>query len=185
MRQGCGRRTGELFCKPCPPTRKGTVSLLAFGAPVPSAAGGFHVPLTEPEALSCALLCLLVSRTHAKEAEPSLGSIERNDRAGRINIVPDFIFTADEPADGRGQAVELALPLRDGGSAVPWLACRELAEPGARWSGERAVPLSLTKGEPFHCCPLGSGSCGTAPLGMAFPVPASLLWATLCTSHLW
>ncbi|PKU32420.1 transcriptional enhancer factor tef-3 [Limosa lapponica baueri] len=48
------------------------------------------------------------SRIHAKKAGPSLGSIERYDRAERINIVPDFIFTAYEPAHGTGQAFSIS-----------------------------------------------------------------------------
>lgn len=100
---------------PLPPTTpNGTVSLLAFSAPVPSADGWFNVLLTEPEALIYALLCLLDSRICAKEAGPRLGSIERYDRAGRVNIVPDFIFTAYEPAHGTGQAVCGAGPASKG-----------------------------------------------------------------------
>ena len=90
------------------------MSLLASSAPVPSVDSWFDVLLTEPEALIYALLCLLVSRTHAKEAGPSLESIERYDRAGRINIVPDFIFTTYEPTHGTGQAVCGAGPASQG-----------------------------------------------------------------------
>lgn len=118
-RLGSGRRE-QLSCKPSPTTPNGTVSLLAFSAPVPSVDGWFDVLLTEPKALIYALLCLLVSRIHAKEAGPSLGSIERYDQAGRINIVPDFIFTAREPAHEQNRlCAELALPPRDSCLAVP------------------------------------------------------------------
>lgn len=90
------------------------MSLLAFSAPVPSKDGWFDVLLTAPKALIYALLCLLASRTDAKEVGPSLGSIERYDRAGRINILPDFIFTAYEPAHRTGQAVCGAGPASKG-----------------------------------------------------------------------
>lgn len=119
LRLGSGR-SEQLFCKPSPTTPNGTVSLLAFSAPVPSTDGWFNVLLTEPKALIYALLCLLVSRIHAKEARPSRGSIERYDQAGRINIVPDFIFTAYKPAHEQDKlCVELALPPRDSCLAVP------------------------------------------------------------------
>lgn len=76
--------------------------------------GWFSVLLTELEALIYTLLCLLVSGIHAKEAGPSLGSIERYDQAGRINIVPDFIFTAYEPSHRVRQDVCGAGPASEG-----------------------------------------------------------------------
>lgn len=105
FRLSSGRRNEQLFCKPSPPPPNGTVSLLAFSAPVPGGDDWFRVLLTEPEAVIYALLCLRVSRIRAKEAGPSLGSMERYDRAGRINVVPDFILAAYEPAHGTGQAL--------------------------------------------------------------------------------
>lgn len=130
FRLGSERRNEQLFCNPSPTTPNGTVSLLAFSAPVPSVDGWFHVLLTELKALIYALLCLLVSRIHAKEVEPSWGSTERFDQAGRINIVPDFIFAAYKPAHGTGQAVCGAGPASKGWLlAVPWPTCTELIDP--------------------------------------------------------
>lgn len=152
------------------------MSLLAFSAPVPSVDGWFHALLTELKALIYALLCLVVSRIHAKEAGPSLGSTERFDRAGRINIVPDFIFAAYEPAHGTGQAVCGAGPASKG-----WLfscAMTDLHRP--HWPKGRGVtrncicPFPFTKVEQFHWFPLRDGSCGTTLLGMMFQVPGSL-----------
>lgn len=136
---------------PSPTTPNGTVSLLAFSAPVPSVDGWFDVLLTEAEALIYALLCLLVSRIHAKEAGPSLGSIERYDRAGRINIVPDFIFTAYEPAHGTGQAICGAGPA----SKSRLFSCPVTDLHRTHWTKERGVtencicPFPWQKGNHF------------------------------------
>lgn len=131
-RLGSERRE-QLSCKPSPATPNGTVSLLAFSAPVPSMDGWFNVLLTEPRAVIYALLCLLVSRIHAKEAGPILGSIERYDQAGRINIVPDFIFSACEPAHEQDKlCVELALPPRDQLFSCPVTNLQSLLNQGAR-----------------------------------------------------
>lgn len=129
----------------------------------------FSVLLTEPEAVIYALLCLRVSRIHAKEAGPSLGSIERYDWAGRINIVPDFIFTTHEPAQEQDRlCVELALPPGEGCSAVLWLTCTELTEPRGRVLDNWKCPFPFTKVGPFHCFPPRRSWCGTALLDVMF-----------------
>lgn len=96
------------------------------------------------QALIYALLCLLLSRIQAKEVGPCLGSIERYDRAGRINIVPDFIFSAHKPACGTGQARCGAGPAPEGMVIYPpcdWLAQSPLNQ-GVRCYRELYMPLS-------------------------------------------
>lgn len=149
------------------------------------------------QALIYALLCLLVSRIQAKEVGPCLGSIERYDRAGRINIVPDFIFSTHKPTSGTGQARCGAGPASEGMVIDP--PCDRLAQSslnqGVRCYREPHMPLSLDKTGTislflteerlvwYYC--YGQGVPGLRSSSLCNIYASHLLWGDLLSVESW